>query len=280
MTASEPSMRLTGKHSDASHALDRAIALTALDDCRWRASASGDYWNRVGSFGGMTAAILLNAPLNARERLGDPIALTVNYAAPMAQTDFDVVSTLSRSSRTTQHWSMELRQDDKTIATALAVFGIRRESWEQVEVSMSAELPTAESLPPLGRAIPMPWFAQYDLRAIRTLGSLDEPQVSTHAWIRDTPPRALDYPALTAICDTVMPWMFRRRKLFVPISTVSLSVYFHVGTAELARVGSEHVYTKSFGQVCHGGFMDSNAQVWSRDRQLLATTQQMMWVKE
>jgi Thioesterase-like superfamily len=262
------------------HPFDQAIALNASDNGQFHAIALPDYWNLVGPFGGMTAAMMLNSSLLAPNRLGDPVALTVNFAAPLALADYQVACTAVRTNRTTQHWNIELKQAAQTVATASAVFALRRKSWHQNEVAMAAEIPDAESLEVLDRGAPMPWFKHYDLRPIRALGSTREPQVSTHAWIRDQPARPLDFPALTAICDTVMPWMFRRRKVMIPVSTVSLSVYFHVSSAELAAVGTHHVYTKSYGQICHDGFMDSNAQVWSRDRVLLATTQQMMWVKE
>ncbi len=266
--------------TSANHPFDRTIALNALGAGRYRAAAQPDYWNLVGPFGGATGAMLLNSALIAPDRLGDPVALTVNFAAPMAKAAFEVNTTASRTGRSTQHWNIELIQNANTIATASAVFALRRESWHRNEITMPDELPSAQSLGVLDRAAPMPWFNHYDLRPIRTLGSTRDPQVCTHAWIRDEPPRALDFPALAAICDTVMPWMFRRRKEMIPVSTVSLSVYFHVSSAELASVGSEHVYTKSYGQICHSGFMDSNALVWSRAGILLATTQQMMWVKE
>lgn len=262
------------------HPFDRAIALNSIGDGRWQATAQPDYWNLVGPFGGTTAAMMLNSAMMASNRVGDPVTLTVNYAAPLAQAAYQVDSTAVRTNRSTQHWNIHLTQNANTIATASAVFAGRRESWHRSEVSMAGDLPSVESLGVLDRGAPMPWFKHYDLRPIRNLGSTQDPQVCTHAWIRDEPARALDFPALTAICDTVLPWMFRRRKEMIPVSTVSLSVYFHVSSQELENVGSEHVYTKSYGQICHSGFMDSNAQVWSRTGVLLATTQQMMWVKE
>jgi acyl-CoA thioesterase len=275
-----PALNAPPSSSSNDHPFDRGVALQAVGAGQFRGTASPDYWNRVGPFGGMTAAMMLNSTLIASERLGDPIALTVNYAAPMAMAEYQINASAVRTNRTTQHWTMALMQDQQTVATGSAVFGLRRPSWHRAEVTMPSDLPGADSLTMLERAMPMTWFKQYDLRPIRSLGSLADPQVSTHAWIRDQPPRALDYPSLVAICDSVMPWMFRRRKELVPISTVSLSVYFHVSSAELATVGSDHVYTKAYGQICHTGYKDSNAQIWSRDGVLLATTQQMMWVKD
>jgi hypothetical protein len=46
------------------------------------------YWNMIGPFGGATAAVMLQAALVHPERLGDPIALTVNFAGPIGEGDF------------------------------------------------------------------------------------------------------------------------------------------------------------------------------------------------
>lgn len=276
----QPSSQQTSSTMSDEHPLDRGLKLTEVADGLYQGEASPSYWNQVGPFGGMTAAMMLNVILRDPGRTGDPVALTVNYAAPMAMASYRLATRLVRASRTTQHWSVELLQDNVTLATASAVLAIRRKSWGRNEIAPPEALPGADVTASMDRGRGMPWFRQYDLRPIRTLGSTTDTQVHTHAWIRDEPPRPLDFPALAAVCDTMLPWMFRRRKQMIPVSTVSLSVYFHVGSAELASVGDEHVYTRSYGQVCHAGFMDSNAQVWSRQGLLLATTQQMMWIKE
>ena len=46
---------------------------------------SDAYWNMVGPFGGITAATALNAVLQHPALLGQPVALTVNYAAALAK---------------------------------------------------------------------------------------------------------------------------------------------------------------------------------------------------
>lgn len=264
----------------APHPFDAGIALEPISETGFRGTASPHYWNEVGPFGGMTAAVMLNAVLVHPKRLGDPVAITINYAAPMARAGFTLETRIVRTTRTTQHWTLEIIQEGQSVVTATSVFATRRETWARNEIALPAQLPDADDVPALDRGSTMPWFRQYELRPVRNLGSSADPQVHTHAWIRDLPPRSLDYAALASICDSVMPWMFRRRKQAIPVSTVSLSVYFHTRGEELARVGEQMVYTRSYGQVCHAGFMDSNAQVWSRDGVLLATTQQMMWVRE
>ena len=106
---------------DASaHVFDQAIALTALGDDRFEGHTSDAYWNMVGPFGGITAATALNAVLQHPALLGQPVALTVNYAAALAKGRFIVVARAARTNRSTQHWSIEIRQDD---ADALLLLG-------------------------------------------------------------------------------------------------------------------------------------------------------------
>jgi len=57
---------------------------------RWRGRTSPDYWGFVSPFGGFTAATMLRALMEHPQRAGDPVALTVNFCAPIAEGDFDL----------------------------------------------------------------------------------------------------------------------------------------------------------------------------------------------
>ena len=63
----------------SSHPFDDALQLRASAPGQYTGLAPAPYWNMVGPFGGVTAATLLCAALQHPERLGDPLALTVNY---------------------------------------------------------------------------------------------------------------------------------------------------------------------------------------------------------
>ena len=93
------------------HCFDQAIALTALGGDRFEGHTSAPYWNMVGPFGGITAATALHAVLQHPALLGQPIALTVNYAAALVQGRFVVTARAARTNRSTQHWSIEITQD-------------------------------------------------------------------------------------------------------------------------------------------------------------------------
>src|SRR5258708_10694004 len=80
-------------------------------DSRWQGQTSDDYWAFVGPFGGATATTILRALIDHPQRAGDPLALTVNFCAPIAQGAIDLHGRLVKANKSTQHWSVELSQD-------------------------------------------------------------------------------------------------------------------------------------------------------------------------
>ena len=84
-------------------------------------ATSPAYANMVGPFGGVTAASALNAVLQHPALLGEPVALTVNYAAALADGPFEVVARPARTNRSTQHWVVEIVQAGETVLTATAL---------------------------------------------------------------------------------------------------------------------------------------------------------------
>src|SRR3954464_13169731 len=113
----------------APHLFDDATKITA-GDSRWQGKTSEDYWAFVGPFGGATAATILRALIDHPQRAGDPLSLSVNFCAPIAQGSFDLDVRLVKANRSTQHWCVELTQGGADVATlATAVFAERRPSW-------------------------------------------------------------------------------------------------------------------------------------------------------
>lgn len=201
------------------HAFDQAIALAPQGADSWLGHSSQAYWNMVGPFGGVSAATLLNAVMQHPARLGEPVALTVNYASALEPGPFTVTARAARSNRSTQHWVIEMTQrgksgSDETVLTASALSAVRRVTWGVNDTPMPA-VPPPDQAPAGAGFRPVEWVKRYDLRTVsgampRQLdGVLRQGDAGTaslsQCWMRDEPPRPLDFCALAAYADIFYP---------------------------------------------------------------------------
>lgn len=249
----------------------------------------------VGPFGGMSAATVLNAVMTHPLCLGDPVALTVNFASALIQGDFKAVATPVRTNRATQHWVLELRQTDANgvdtvVLTGTAITAVRRDTWSANDMPMPEVAPpdAVARMTPISESVA--WIRRYDMRPVTGLlpstwdggASSDDPQLAslTQLWIRDDPPRPLDFASLTAMADAFFPRIWLRRSVLVPVGTVSVTVYFHAGSEQLTESGTGYLLGQARGQAFRNGFFDQAGLLWSADGTLLATTHQLVYFKE
>src|SRR3982074_1991690 len=266
----------------APHLFDDATRVTAGDSC-WQGRTSEDYWAFVGPFGGATAAPILRALIDHPQRSGDPLALTVNYCAPIAEGSFDLDVRLVKANRSTQHWSVELTQGGTEVATlATAVFAERRASWSH----QGAEFPKA---PPFEQILPYPkvaapWVKQYDFRFVE--GELDfsgakdaSPNAFSKLWIGDRVPRKIDLLSLLSMSDAFFGPTFHARRELLPFGTVSLTTYFHADAEDLAAEDITRVLAVADAKIFHKSYGDQSGELWSPNGRLLATTHQIAYFK-
>ncbi|CAG9175794.1 acyl-CoA thioesterase II [Cupriavidus respiraculi] len=267
------------------HPFDEAIGLRPAGEHVYEGATTSHYWNMIGPFGGITAATLLNAALSHPARLGDPIALTVNFAGPIAEGPFAIEARPTRTNRSTQHWNLTLTQNGEIATTASAVFAVRRETWGCGE-AVFPDVPPADAVPPLPAGFaPVRWLGAYDMRPVRGAKPSAEPGTEhpdsiTQFWLRDHPARTPDYAAVASWCDSFYPRIFLKRAGFVPAGTVSMTTYFHADAATLAALGDQHVLGSARAQVFRQGFFDQSAQMWSAAGELIASSHQIVYYKQ
>lgn len=270
---------------DFTHPFDRALALAPVTPERTRGRTSEDYWNMVGPYGGITAAVMMQAMMNHPERKGSPLSFTINFLAAVEAGEFFVDTELLRANRSNQHWSIRLvqGQPERVLAQAMVICAERRSTWGLVE-AQRPEVPPAEQCPPAEPHRGSGFLLRYQFRFVRGKPFHENPDSLSHVWVADVPPRPLDFASLTAICDSYLPRIFLRRKEFVPIATVSMNIYFHTGAEALARHGAAPLLTVAQAQAFSDGHFDHQGQVWGRRQDdhdtLLATTHQLVWYKE
>jgi acyl-CoA thioesterase len=267
------------------HLFDDATRVAA-GDSRWSGHTSDDYWAFVGPFGGVTAATMLRAIMEHPQREGDPLAVTVNFCAPIAQGPFDLDVRLIKANRSTQHWSVELSQGGADVATfATAVFAVRRPSWSHQPAQFPQAPPFETTRPYSTRSLKMSWVRQYDFRFVEgepQLGSAPHTapgSAFSKLWIGDTAPRNIDVLSLLSMSDAFFGRIFHVRNEFVPFGTVSLTTYFHGGADELAAEDITHILATADANIFHKSYGDQSGALWSPNGRLLATTTQMAYFK-
>lgn len=261
------------------HVFDNAIALTSTGNGAYAGQTDPAYGNMVGPFGGVIGATLLNGIMCHPERLGDPVSLTVHFAAPIADGAFSVQAKALRTNRSTQHWFVELLQDGQVAAFATAVTANRRDTWGATD-AVFPQVPEPDKVTPAPAIPRAAWTGCYDMRFIEGWPGAGSDSSRSTLWIRDQPPRPLDFLSLSAICDVFFPRIFLRRPKWVPVGTVTLTTYFHADAAQLAAIGSAPVLGVARGLHFGKGFFDQSAEVWSAEGSLLATTHQVVYYKE
>jgi acyl-CoA thioesterase len=265
------------------HPFDAAIALQPQPDGSFAGHTSPPYANMIGPFGGITAAQVLNAVLLHPERLGEPVALTVNFAGPVADGPFTIRPRAARTNRSTQHWTVELLQGDEVLVTATVFTAVRRETWSGHETTMPVVPRPLDTLVTPRHGVE--WLQRYEMRFLEGRipakwdGATQDDSL-TRLWARDQPPRPLDFASLTALADVFFPRIWLRRATFVPIGTVSMTVYYHADAAQLAATGTGHLLIQARGQGFGGGYFDHAGQLWDEKGTLVATTHQVVYYKE
>jgi len=270
------------------HPFDTALALSQDPSGHFSGHTNQAYWNMVGPFGGITAAAVLRAIMLHPQPLGEPLALTVNYAGALTDGPFELQVTPVRTNRSTQHWTVTLLQNDADGApvvstTATAVTAARRETWSLSDTPMPP-VPAPQTLERRVMFKGVEWLNRYDMRPItgpvpQTWDGGGHSSLS-QLWMRDEPARPLDFCSLAAMCDVFFPRVWLRRASQVPAGTVAITVYFHAGSRELAAAGTDFLLGQAQAQEFRNGFFDQTAQVWSQAGVMLATSHQVVYFKE
>ena len=288
------------------HPFDTAIALQPVAEHRFAGRTTADFGNMVGPFGGITAAVMLQAVCQHLALLGEPVAMTVNFAGPVADGPFELHAQPLRTNRSTQHWRVDLIQGGAVATTATAVTALRRQTWSATDLHCP-DVPPPADVPVQRMTRRVAWFQQYEMRfiegampdfrppksgqneltqdttataAVTAAVTAANPSSTSTLWMRDEPPRTLDFPALAALCDVFIPRIFLRRQRPTPAGTVSITTYFHADAAMLVAQGVQPVLGQARGQNFRNGFFDQTAEVWGSGGALLATSHQIVYYKE
>jgi hypothetical protein len=284
--AGTPNRQIIMGHSPMTateHPFDTATRVARRED-GWSAHADTRYRAFVGTFGGVTAATLLN--VLEREAAFDGleiVALTTQFCAPLAEGEYRIVPALQRANRSTAFWRAEAIQGAEVIATASAVFGKRPETWA-AQPAVAPVIPPYDGLPLYAPANPIPWTCQYAFRFAHgappsATGGTPDGSTASLLWMHDAPERALDTLSIAALSDAFFGRVFHAVGKIVPFGTVTMATYFHATSGELEASGDTRVIGSVRSNRLHAGFQDQIGELWSPQGRLLASCHQLAYYR-
>ena len=269
------------------HPLDRATRLGGSPGESPRSAHTSDaYWTFISPFGGASAATALRAVLEHPRREGDPLALTVNFCAPIERGAYDVHVRCARANRSSQHWLVEFTQGESAepVLTASIVTAVRRPGWHHATAAPLA-LPPYEQTPVYPSEGGLSWVGQYEIRfaegGFTPSAEVPEPPGSPRSvlWIKDAEPRGLDFISLAAMSDAFFGRIFQVIGRLPPFGTVSLTTYFHAAADELAAHGSAPLAAVADARIFHRSYGDQTAEIYGAGGRLFATSTQIAYFR-
>ena len=273
--------------TSTTHPLDLATALGGTPAGAVRSARTSDaYWTFISPFGGASAATVLRAVLEHPGRDGDPLAITVNFCAPIERGEYAVHVRRARANKSSQHWTVEFAQggSDEPVLTASVVTALRRETWSHA-LAQAPALPAWKATPPMPQRSSLAWVGQYEFRfaegMIETSVQTFDPPRSPRSvlWIKDAEPRPLDFLSLVALSDAFFGRIFQVIGRIPPFGTVSMTTHFHASADELAAQGTAPLVAVADARVFHRSFGDQTVELYGTRGQLLATSVQVAYFR-
>lgn len=259
--------------------LDLSLSLEPAEGGLARATADPAYEANTGMFGGWTAALLLKAAFVHSSADGSASALAVNFIKRVPPgAALSLRAERIGGGRSISHWRSALFLDGEgdPAAVATVVLTNRRDSDRYTEKKMPAA-PAPASLPLSGP--PPPFGLQMDMRYAIGGVPFMQPTTRSLAWQREISGRPVDAVQLAFLADLGWPRVFAISEGPRASSTIAMSVYFLATDEEIAAVGDDYVLCDMTGTRIESSTVGSKADLWSADGKLLATTEQLCWIR-
>lgn len=241
------------------------------------AAMQPEYAAYAGAFGGWTAAQAMLASQQLAREGEEPIALTIDFQKAIGAGDAMAQASVINASKSTQFMRVETTQED-TLRTSASIIWSRRRETDRVSAIVFPDVRAAQDLQSL--AVPSPentWLQQFDMRHAHGMLFKRSEQMRSLIWTRFRDDQPLSVPRLTALADASVPRILYHYASPAPISTVTMTVYFHATAQEIEAIGNDFVLIDASASQAGGGYFDQQVKIWSQGGKLLATSSQLVW---
>ena len=258
------------------------MPLTPAGPGRWTTLAGPEWRNPGGGLWGGYAIGLAIRVLEAEPgAVGEALSLTLTFAASLPSGEVDIRTRRLRQGGSVGVWEVELLAAGSEQVSVHAIVTLtRRPNTPAFAFAPMPEAPPPHALP----APPHPVGGQHVASSgfeRRSLDSFPPPATGnsrTLAWVRARG-RSMDKALLGMITDNSPPRAMYALGPNLMTTTLTLTVYLHATTEELAAIGEAFILIECEGRVGGGGASDERSNYWSPDGKLLATSEQLAWYR-
>ncbi|MEY2426397.1 MAG: hypothetical protein QOI61_1969 [Actinomycetota bacterium] len=253
---------------------DADTALVAAGDGVFRGEISDRWMIGGGPNGGYVAAFLIRAMAQVSPQ-PDPLTMTTHYAGRPELGACEVAATITSAGRAHAFLSATMTQAGSVRATAVAIFGRRRD--DQLEDNLRTSPATGtpgEGVPrdtPPHLDAPMASFLERfeyrDPTGVDMFAAAPNEPARVGGWTRLVD-RDLDSLAVPLFCDCWPPPMFRRHGSALS-PTIELTVHFR----HAPEPGWNWCQFES--RTLSGGYVEEDGEVWSESGTLIAQSRQL-----
>jgi len=257
---------------------DEDTALVETGERSFRGTVSPRWFVGRGPNGGLLAAQAVRAMQNLVADPGRvPLSLTVHFLRAPAAGTIEIAGAVERTGRSTTTVSLRIEQEGRTVALALGVLAVWRDSVRDHLSLAPPRIAPPGDLEPVSPELlgELPAFIQnYEWRWAVPEAAAGEARVG--GWIRTRDDRPIDHISVAAFADAFPPAVFTLLGgLPASAPTIDLTIHFR------APLGGSGWVLGSFrsGRVA-GGYFEEDGELWGEDGTLLAQSRQLAILRE
>src|SRR3954470_12443281 len=254
---------------------ERDTSVREIDAGIFEGHVNRDWWIVFGPNGGFLAAMLVKAMGAAvRDDARMARSLTIHYTAAPAEGPVRIRTTVERAGQSLTTMTARMEQGGRLIALAIGAFSRGRRAEIEFDDARAPDVPPPEDVPVVEPRPDLPPFArQWEVRyAIgRPLFSGYAGSALTGGWIKPLDPHPIDAALVAQIADAWLPAVFIRLTGPNAVPTIDMTIHFR---ADLP-LPADYLLVRFESRLSHGGFVEEDGWIWSRDGRLVAHSRQL-----
>ena len=242
----------------------------------WEVSIPENWMQGRTTYGGLSAALCLQAVLNEMPDLPPLRSAQINFIGPAGGT-VSIQTEVMRRGKSVAFVSASMVGEKGLATHAVFCFGAARESVLHKNFGSKPEVPAALDSDSFFRAGPGPAFTNnFECRlAAGDVPTSGSDKSEFHIWCRHRDPAANDLVALIALADMPPPAVLPMLKEFAPISSMTWMINI---LEQQPSTDDGWWLLRSAGENAKHGYSSQDMQVWNSNGELVITGRQSVAV--